>query len=54
MPIYEYRCEDCGHEFTVTESLGKHEVAKPTCPECKSSKVECVIGFVHLQTTKKS
>jgi putative FmdB family regulatory protein len=54
MPIYDYRCKDCGHDFIIIESLGEHEVAKPTCPECKAANVERVIGFVHLQTAKKS
>ncbi len=53
MPIYEYRCKDCGHDFTIIESLEDHEVAKPTCPECKSSSVERVISSVYVQTAKK-
>jgi putative FmdB family regulatory protein len=54
MPIYDYRCKDCGHDFSIIESLEAHEVAKRTCPECKSSSVERVIGPVHVQTAKKS
>lgn len=34
MPIYEYRCEDCGHEF---EELVFGD-AKPACPVCSSRK----------------
>jgi putative FmdB family regulatory protein len=30
MPIYEYVCQDCGHEF---EFLLRGE-EKPTCPSC--------------------
>ncbi len=31
MPIYEYRCEDCGHDFeTLVRSA--HDV--PHCPSC--------------------
>ena len=44
MPIYEYRCKDCEHDFTIIESLKDHEGAEPNCPECKSSSVERVIG----------
>jgi putative FmdB family regulatory protein len=54
MPIYEYRCKDCEHHFTIIESLKDHEGAEPNCPECKSSSVERVIGSVHVQTGKKS
>lgn len=35
MPIYEYECESCNHEF---EALQKISAAKLTdCPECKES-----------------
>ncbi|MBW2020663.1 MAG: zinc ribbon domain-containing protein [Deltaproteobacteria bacterium] len=32
MPIYEYRCPDCGHTFERLQSLQEGAVA--TCPEC--------------------
>jgi putative FmdB family regulatory protein len=60
MPVYDYRCGDCGHEFVVIESLGEHEeheVPKgptQTCAECTSENVERVISGVHVQTGKKS
>ncbi len=31
MPIYEYRCPNCGHEF---EKLVKFSDPPPPCPEC--------------------
>jgi putative FmdB family regulatory protein len=32
MPVYEYRCEQCGHEF---EHLARTMNAKaPACPKC--------------------
>lgn len=31
MPIYEYRCPECGHEF---EKLQKISAPSPSCPEC--------------------
>ena len=36
MPIYEYVCEDCRHEFEelVTGST------KPTCPACESGRLQ--------------
>ncbi len=30
MPIYEYRCKDCEHDFTIIESLKDHEGLNPT------------------------
>ncbi|HMK43640.1 MAG TPA: zinc ribbon domain-containing protein [Dissulfurispiraceae bacterium] len=35
MPIYEYKCDGCGHEF---EKLVRHEHAV-TCSRCSSEKV---------------
>ncbi len=52
--IYEYHCEACNHDFTVSESLSAHEAAKPKCPECKSKKVERVFTAVNVKTSKKS
>ena len=38
MPIYEYRCRDCHHEFELLVRLG----ASPPrgCPKCGRSQVE--------------
>lgn len=37
MPIYEYRCRDCGAE---TEVLVRGRAETPVCPKCKSRKME--------------
>ena len=37
MPIYEYKCQKCGHEF---EFLIVPTSDKPSCPKCKSVKLE--------------
>ncbi len=31
MPIYEYRCKACGHEF---EKIMRYGAEHPPCPEC--------------------
>ncbi len=38
MPIYEYRCESCGHEY---EHFAKsmNEPGSMQCPKCKAKKV---------------
>lgn len=44
MPIYEYRCEDCGHEF---ERLQKISDPPPSeCPQCSSSQLRKLISAV--------
>lgn len=32
MPIYAYRCQDCGHELEALQSM--NEAPLSTCPEC--------------------
>ena len=32
MPIYEYRCESCGHELEALQKLS--DAALTTCPAC--------------------
>lgn len=36
MPIYEYACRSCGHEF---EELQKVGAEPPPCPECAADEV---------------
>jgi len=32
MPIYEYRCDSCGHETEIMHKMS--ETPSPTCPGC--------------------
>jgi putative FmdB family regulatory protein len=34
MPIYEYKCQSCGHEFEELVSVGG---PAPACPTCQST-----------------
>jgi putative FmdB family regulatory protein len=44
MPVYEYKCEDCGEKFEVTR--GFFEKEKPSkCPKCGSGKVQKVYSL---------
>lgn len=36
MPIYEYACRQCGHEFETLVRSG----AAPDCPSCHSTELE--------------
>jgi putative FmdB family regulatory protein len=39
MPLYEYRCKTCGHEFERMLRFAESNVI-PHCPECESQETE--------------
>lgn len=41
MPLYEYRCPECGHDF---ESQRKMSEPNPDCPECGHKDVEKLVS----------
>jgi len=44
MPIYEYQCDECGERFELfVRSSVQRDV--PTCPKCKSPKVQKAISL---------
>ena len=44
MPIYEFVCENCGHEFE--ELVMSSDNKKCKCPKCKKRKVKKLISTV--------
>lgn len=42
MPVYEYRCNACSHEFEEWQKISDEPVK--TCPKCKKKKVERLIS----------
>jgi putative FmdB family regulatory protein len=44
MPIYEYRCEECGEGFELFVR-SPSQAANPTCPKCGSQRVERAISL---------
>ena len=53
MPIYEYRCEDCGRisEFLVIKT---DETFVPQCKRCKSKKMTRVLSRVRVIRSEES
>jgi putative FmdB family regulatory protein len=53
MPIYEYRCDDCGKisEFLLTKSA---ETFAPQCKKCKSKKMSRVLSRVRVVRSEES
>jgi len=43
MPLYEYKCMDCEHEFE--ELVGGDEPA-PSCPACRSANTVKLISLI--------
>ena len=41
MPIFEYRCEGCSHEFETLVLKG----AVPACPKCQSESLERLLSI---------
>jgi len=42
MPIYEYRCNDCGKKITIRQNFS--ETVLPRCPSCGSVKLSRLIS----------
>jgi putative FmdB family regulatory protein len=42
MPTYDYRCNNCDHEFEEFQSMSAKTLRK--CPECGKLKLERLIG----------
>ncbi len=53
MPIYEYRCEDCGRvsEFLILKS---DELFTPQCKRCKSQKMSRILSRVRVIRSEES
>ncbi len=53
MPIYEYRCEDCGRvsEFLLIKT---DEIFVPQCKRCRSKKMSRVLSKVRIIRSEES
>jgi putative FmdB family regulatory protein len=54
MPMYDYKCLDCGKESLVVLTLKEHESSKVKCPKCGSTKIQQLYSSFVAHTTKKS
>ena len=43
MPTYDYRCNGCGHELELFQSM--KDKPKKKCPECGKNQLERLIGL---------
>lgn len=42
MPIYEYRCNDCGHQFEVSQRMADDPISE--CPVCEGVVVKVLFA----------
>jgi putative FmdB family regulatory protein len=54
MPIYEYRCLECGESFEKLVRSMSNPVSKIECPQCGGRKVEKLISHFGVQTSDSS
>ena len=54
MASYEYHCLSCSMDFTIVERPSAHGRKKPTCPKCRSIKVERHFTAFYPKTVRKS
>jgi putative FmdB family regulatory protein len=48
MPIYEYKCRACGHQFDELVKLGE----TPNCPSCDKNDLERLFSFPAVSTDR--
>lgn len=48
MPVYNYRCKDCGEYFAMAGDYMTLFSYKPECPDCKSENVQKLIQKVDV------
>ena len=53
MPIYEYRCQECGQKFELLQRLGAGS-EEVSCPKCGASKPVKQFSVFTSQGTSRS
>jgi len=53
MPGYEYHCDKCQREVTLTLSIREHEKGKVKCPKCGSKTLRPLLSTFVSQTSRK-
>ncbi|NLZ64684.1 MAG: zinc ribbon domain-containing protein [Lentisphaerae bacterium] len=52
MPIYEYRCQSCGHKFSHLHK--RLNEPAPHCPKCQAEKVKKLLSSFSAGVSNKS
>lgn len=54
MPLYEYHCEKCQREVSITMTISQHDKGVAACPQCGSKKLRPLVGTFFAKTSRKS
>jgi putative FmdB family regulatory protein len=50
MPVYEYRCKNCGEQVEV---LVRSKSTLPTCPNCGSPRLEKLLSVPYVMSGER-
>jgi putative FmdB family regulatory protein len=53
MPLYEYFCDKCQKEVTVTQTMSE-QAKGAACPDCGSRTMRPLVGSFFSKTSRKS
>ena len=54
MPRYQFYCDACKREVSLTLSVAERESGAYQCPECKGKDLEPRIGAFFAKTSRKA
>ncbi len=54
MPMYDYKCLDCGKESLIILTIKQRDAGEAKCPACGSKNVKQIYTPFTAHTTKKS
>ena len=53
-PLYEYYCDKCKREVTLTMTMSEHDKGGAACPDCGNRGLRPLVGTFFTQTSRKS
>jgi putative FmdB family regulatory protein len=54
MPLYEFYCDKCEKEVSLTLSMSEKEKGEAKCPECGGRDMRPLVGMFFSKTSRKS
>jgi len=54
MPLYEFFCDKCQKEVSLTLSMHERQTGNPACPECGNLELRPLVGTFFSKTSRKS